>query len=172
MDFIGEFRRPTESDYLQYFDYLHTVKNLKASTIWSTYSCLNSVHQREFSEKLQSYPRVTQLLKTYNNTYIRKKASVFESTTLEMFLRMELCTPYWLAAKAVVSIALSGGLRCAEVREIEFDNIVQKDNSYEVTLIRKKQQGERVQSMFIIPPPLGQLHQPVPAGKKCWFSYL
>ena len=70
MDFIGEFRRPTETDYLQYFDQLHSVKNQKASTIWSTYSCLNSIHQREFSEKLQCYPRITQLLKTYNNTYI------------------------------------------------------------------------------------------------------
>ena len=40
-EFIGEDRRPTETDYFQYFDNLHTMKNLKASTIWLTCSSLN-----------------------------------------------------------------------------------------------------------------------------------
>lgn len=39
MDFIGEpIRRPTEDDYLQYFDYLKTEKKMEASSLWSIYS--------------------------------------------------------------------------------------------------------------------------------------
>ena len=62
--YIGEKPKPEEADYIQYFDYLHTDKKLKASSVWSAYSMLNAVHQREFGEKLQAFPRVTQLLKT------------------------------------------------------------------------------------------------------------
>ena len=116
--FIGDDRRPNEADYLQYFDHLHSTKNMKASTIWSTYSCLNSIHQREYAERLQAFPRVTQLLKSYNNSYTRKVASVFERLDINNFLTMELDTPYWLVRKAVVVLALSGGYRCAEIRDI------------------------------------------------------
>jgi outer membrane protein assembly factor BamD (BamD/ComL family) len=76
-NFIGEKPKPEEADYIQYFDNLHTEKKLKALTIWCTYSMLNAVHQRELGEKLQAYPRVTQLLKSYNSTYERKVVSVF-----------------------------------------------------------------------------------------------
>ena len=60
--FVGEKSKPEEGDYLQYFYHLHTEKKFKASTLWSTYYMLNSIHQREFGEKLQMFPRVTQLL--------------------------------------------------------------------------------------------------------------
>lgn len=36
---LGKIKKPYETDYLQYFDHLHTDKQLKASTIWSMYSC-------------------------------------------------------------------------------------------------------------------------------------
>ena len=104
-------RRPTEEDYLQYFDYLHTEKKQEASSIWAIYSSLNSIHQREFAEKLQVYPRVTQLLKRYNDTYVRKVAKVFEVEQIDDFFRMELNTAYWIVRKAVVAIAICGGLR-------------------------------------------------------------
>ena len=58
MEFMGEFRQPMETDYLQYFDYLHNEKKQKASTIWSTYSSLNSIHQRDVAEILQNFPKV------------------------------------------------------------------------------------------------------------------
>ena len=64
MEFMGDpTRRPTEEDYLQYSDYLHTETKPEASTLWSIYSSLNSIHQREFAEKLQVYPRVTVIKK-------------------------------------------------------------------------------------------------------------
>ena len=152
MDFMGApSRRPNEDDYLQYFDFLHNEK--KASSIWSIYSSLNSIHQREFGEKLQVYPRVTQLLKTYNSTYKRKVASVFEGHHIDTFFQMELITAYWVVRKAVVAVAICGGLRCAEVRDIEFSDVIQKENEYEILVVRKKQRGEVKKSKFIVPQP-------------------
>ena len=42
VEIIREGRRPTETDHLYYIGHLHTMKKLKASTMWSTYSFLNS----------------------------------------------------------------------------------------------------------------------------------
>ena len=43
-----------------------------------------------------------------------------------------------------------------EIREVEFDNLVEIDDGYEVTLLRKKQQGEKTVSTFIVPPTLAK----------------
>ena len=119
MDFMGEpTRRPTETDFIQYFDYLKVEKGQAASSLWSIYSSLNSVYQREFSDKLQSFPRIAQLLKSYTATYTRKVASIFQSSDVDNFLNMELSTNYWTVRKAVVGMALAGGLRCAEVGDV------------------------------------------------------
>ena len=152
--FVGEKSKPEEGDYLQYFDHLHTEKKFKASTLWSTYSMLNSIHQREFGEKLQMFPRVTQLLKSYNAEYERKVASVFDKKSVDEYLSLTENTPYILVRKAVIAISLSGGLRTAELRELSFSDVVKKGDIYEVTLERKKQNGEKKRSMFVIPSSL------------------
>ena len=88
---------------------------------------LNAMSQREFGEKLQIYPRVTQLLKSYNTDYVRKVASFFDKKDIESFLTFDENSPYFLVRKAAVVIALSGGLRTAELRDLSFENVVQKD---------------------------------------------
>ena len=149
--YMGEpARRPLEIDFLQYFDYLRTEKKLESSTIWSIYSSLNSLHQREYGEKLQVYPRVTQLLKTYNSSYVRKVASTFQKDELDCFLKMELTSAYWIVRKAVVSLAICGGLRCAEIREINFTDVAEMEGDFEVTVVRKKQRGEKKESKFLV----------------------
>jgi site-specific recombinase XerD len=154
MEYMGDPpHRPMENDYLQYFDYLHGEKKQQASSLWSVYSSLNSIHQREFAEKLQTFPRITQLLKSYNNTYERKVAKVCESHDINQFFHMELNTAYWIVRKAVVAVALCGGLRCAEVRDITFSDVAQKGDEYEISIVRKKQRGEKKKSTFIVPLP-------------------
>ena len=60
---------PAEGDFIQYFHFLRETKSMKASTIWSTYSRLNSVCQTKTGKRLQQWPRITQLLKSYNKSY-------------------------------------------------------------------------------------------------------
>ena len=106
--FVGEERKPEERDFLQYFDHLHTERKLKSSTLWCTYSKMNSMHQREYNERLQIYPRLTQLLKSYNATYERKVAKVFEKTVIENYLALPDNSPFILARKAIVCISIAG----------------------------------------------------------------
>ena len=86
--FFGNKMKPAEADYITYFDHLHTERGQKASTIWTTYSMLNAIHQREYGERLQSYPRITQLLKSYGATYERKVAYVFQKKDIENYLSL------------------------------------------------------------------------------------
>ena len=104
---------------------------------------LNAIHQREYGERLQSYPRITQLLKSYGATYERNVASVFQKKDIENYLSLSENTPFVLVRKAIIAISLSGGLRCAEIRELSFENIKEKGDVYEVTFVRKKQSGEK-----------------------------
>jgi hypothetical protein len=68
---------PTETMFLNYFHYLHSVKFWGANTIWSTYSRLNAVLKRRFRTSLKVYPNITDLLKSYEVGHRVKKASVF-----------------------------------------------------------------------------------------------
>ena len=133
---MGKKAKPEESDYLQYFDYLHNVKGLKASTLWSIYSMLNAIHQREYGARLQNiFPRLTQLLKTYNSTYERKVASVFQKKDIDEYLSIKETTPYVLVRKAIVAIAISGGLRTSELRALNVDDLVHNGETYIVSLV-------------------------------------
>lgn len=62
--------------------------------------------------------------------------------------------PFWILRKAVFVVAISGGLRCAEVTDLKFDDFNESDGTYHFTIKRKKQQGEQLSSKFIIPTPL------------------
>ena len=86
---------------------------------------------RELGEKLQNYPRVTQLLISYNADYVRKVASVFEKEHIDAYLSLEDNSPF-LVRKLAVTMALCGGLRTAELRELNFESVVKKDDVYDV----------------------------------------
>ena len=96
---------------------------------------------------------MTQLLKRYNDSYQQKVASVFEKASVEKSLAVSDGTQYILGRKAIVAIALSGGLRTAEIRDLNLD-VIKKSDIYKIHLQRKKQHGEKSNSMFIVPSSL------------------
>lgn len=101
----GDFdmRMPTEDELADYFRYLRIEKKMSSSTIWTTYSILNSVVKAKYGKQLQIYPRLTLLLKSYN-TDTKKKAAVFETEDLDLFVNSkELSTPYWLVRKVCLN---------------------------------------------------------------------
>ena len=107
-----------------------------------------------FNQKLQIYPRLTQLLKSYNENYSRKVSKVFEKSQIYDYLSMQDDSPFHIVRRAVVSIAISGGLRSSEMRMLTFKDVILKGDVYEITLLRKKQNGEKKTSMFIVPASL------------------
>lgn len=92
-------RIPTEEELTNYFKFLRMEKKSSSSTLWTIYSMLNSVVKGKYGERLQKYPRLTTLIKSYDIDS-KNKAAVFESEDLEMFVQSpDLTTPYWLVRK-------------------------------------------------------------------------
>lgn len=65
LKFTDHEEKPTETDFVQYIDYLHTEKKYAASTVWKVYSMLNHMYQHNYSTKLQEFPKLTQLIKSF-----------------------------------------------------------------------------------------------------------
>ena len=65
-------RMPDEDELLRYFSHLREEQGLASTTLWTTYSKINSVCKNKYGRSLQEYPRVTTLIKSYN-TDVKKK---------------------------------------------------------------------------------------------------
>ena len=59
-------RMPTESELFKYFSHLRNVIGAKSSTMWTTYSMINSVCKSKYGGVLQQYPRITTLVKSFD----------------------------------------------------------------------------------------------------------
>jgi len=70
---------PGEEAFTRYFNFLRLQKKYASSTLWTYYSCLNSMMKRKYNFKLQELPRLTMLLKGFD-TDIKNKAPIFEET--------------------------------------------------------------------------------------------
>jgi len=68
---------PTEEALLNYFSYLRIDRHFAASSIWCTSAKLNACLKREFGFKLQDYPSISELLKSFDSGEVVKKAKVF-----------------------------------------------------------------------------------------------
>jgi len=144
--------KPNEEDFLQYFDFLKNERQYASSTLWSIYSMLNYKLQLLFGEKIQQYPRITLLLKSFEAGYVRKTANTFSKEQILEFLKEAPNDDEFVYMKAAVVIAWCGGLRCADLVEIvvsdcEFDETTGMWITYKVS----KQKGERKSNTFNVP---------------------
>ena len=155
---------PSEQDLLGYFDLLHRERNYKSSTLWTVYSLINNSYKIHYGEKLQNFPRLTILLKSYQSNYKRKVAQTMTLTNVQDLLKKPLPGFFWLVRKAIVALAWSGGLRCDEIHRMKFGNVNRTDQGYVVTFERSKQTGEKEQSNFLVPKSEG--------GELCFAHFL
>lgn len=145
-------RKPTEQDFLQYFDYQRNEKKLAASTLWSSYSMINSKYQLNFGEKLQSFPRLTMQLKSYEAGYVRKTANIFSKEDIFRFIETAPDTNEFIYMKAATIICYYGGLRCADLTSINTDDLEFNEVSgMWVNYSVSKQRGEQIKNKFNIP---------------------
>ncbi len=89
-EFKAKTEEPKEDNYLQYLDYLRRTKNMKASMLWTKYSILNNHSQLHFRVRLQVWPRIKTLLKSYESNYTRKKAQVFTKQEIDQLMGQDL----------------------------------------------------------------------------------
>ena len=68
---------PGEEAIIDFFNHLRLEKRMATSSIWTLYSYLNSVMKRKYGWKLQSFPRITMVIKGYEED-TKHKATIFE----------------------------------------------------------------------------------------------
>ena len=103
---------PNEEEVMEYFKYLREDRKLASSSIWTTYSLINSVIKQKYGKCLQDHPRVTALIKSYHGDVKKsKKAVVFTSEEIDQFVTSNHDNAYWLVRKVIVVIAYFGALR-------------------------------------------------------------
>ena len=68
---------PGEEAIIAYFNHLRLEKRMATSSIWTYYSYINSVMKRKYGWQLQSLPRITMVIKGYEED-TKHKAAIFE----------------------------------------------------------------------------------------------
>ena len=145
-------KRPGEEDFLQYFDHLRHERKLASSTLWSIYSMINHHYQLHFGQKLQMYPRLTMLLKSFEQGYIRKSAGVFSKEQVIRFLSTAPNEGEHVHMKAGVVLSFCGGLRCADLVGINVDDLeFNETTGFWVSYNVSKQRGEEIKNKFNVP---------------------
>jgi integrase len=168
VDYLEHDNKPSEEDMIRYFDNLHTVKGLAASTCWTNYSMLNDHFKRVYGEQLQQYTRLTMLLKRYNEGYHRKTAEVFTLEQIQTFLQGNFKghSSYWKLRKAYAAICFVGGLRTTEMKKLSMDSFELGNEGYIFSYIPAKQRnGAQRTKKFLVP-----FNNENPAN--CWASQI
>lgn len=148
---LQEEQIPTEAHFLGYFDHLWKKEGKASSTLWSIYSRLNKMTMIKYGFKLQTWPRITMLLKNAQQGYKRKRAGVFTVQELTSFMSKELPSNYWVVRKALVAVLFCGGLRCSEGRSVRFGDVQEAKDGYFISYIQGKQKGEVKSNRFFVP---------------------
>ena len=66
---------PGEEAFVNFFRHLRFEKKVASSSVWTFYSYLNSILKRKYGFKLQELPRVTMLIKGFEED-TKKKAAI------------------------------------------------------------------------------------------------
>ena len=113
---------------------------------------INNKYQAIYGERLQKFPRITMLLKSYENGHQRKTSKFFGKEQIDQYLTNAPDKGKHIYMKAVVVVGYYGGLRCADLTNIccedcEFNETTGMWISYKAS----KQRGEEVKNKFNIP---------------------
>ena len=146
-----EDRVPSEEELLSFLRYLREERHLASSSMWTSYSKLNSMVKAKYGISLKATPRLIGLLKSYDID-IKKKARIFSSDNIKQFvLQDEDCSPFWLVRKVVVILAFYGGLRQTELLGLELEMMESQPIGVYITHSRAKQRSDKRNSRFLVP---------------------
>ena len=141
---------PGEECLSKFFKHLREEKNYASTSMWTFYSCLNSVMKRKYNVKLQELPRLTMLIKGFD-TDIKGKAPIFDESQLKAFMLGSMESSYWLVRQAIVIVAFFGGLRLKECQDLLLEKMVRSSDGYKVTHSSCKQRSDQRDTAFLVP---------------------
>jgi integrase len=150
-DFDFEAGQPDEELLSKYFKYLRNTKKMASSSLWTIYSSLNSIFKRKYSSKLQEMPRLTMLIKGFDND-VKQKAAIFDDNQLKEFMLVRKESAYWLVRQVITIVAFFGGLRIQECMDLVLEKIQRGKEGFFITHFRVKQRrSDKLESRFLVP---------------------
>ncbi len=143
---------PTEIQVMNYFHHLRNVQKFAPTTLWSTYARINAVLKRLHGVSLNSYTRVSEVLKSYDSGHVVKQAGIFTPQQIEDFVTdPELSSKYWLVRKVVCLVGYYGGFRNIELKSLKFENCELDEMGYWFRFNRSKQRGRLEPTSVCVP---------------------
>ena len=137
-DFDFENAAPGEDMLVKFFKFLRFEKKYKSSSMWTLYSYLNALLQRKYNMKLQTIPRLTILVKSFDKD-VKQKAKIFEEDAIKSFMVQRNDITYWMVRQVICILAYFGGLRLQECYNLTLERIQRSPQGYFVTHFRVKQ---------------------------------
>ena len=142
---------PGEEVLSKYFKHLRLEKKAASSTLWTLYSYINSVMKRKYGARLQQFPRLTLLIKSYQED-VKNKAAIFDDALIKGFMARQMENAYWLVRQAICIVAFFGGLRLQECLDLSLEKIQRSKDGFIVTHSRVKQRrSDRLETRFLVP---------------------
>ena len=141
---------PGEDSLVNFFKYLRLEKKFASTTLWTWYSCINSMMKRKYNVKLQNLPRLTMLLKGFD-TDVKEKAHIFDEDEIKTFMLADMESAYWLVRQAITIVAFFGGLRLQECQDLKLEKIVRTQDGFRIVHTRVKQRSDQRDTAFIVP---------------------
>ena len=154
VDFCGDFDfdagQPGEELLSNYFKFLRLERKMASSSLWTVYSCINSIFKRKYNAKLQDLSRLTLLIKGFNDD-VKQKAAIFDDAVLKEFMLSRKNDSYWLVRQAICIVSFFGGLRYQECMDLVLEKIQRGKDGYVITHKRVKQRSDKLETRFIVP---------------------
>ena len=104
-----------------------------------------------YCHSLQRYPRLKNLLNSYQADYQRTVASIFTKEQIFSALCLEDSSPEMVLRKAAMALSYLGGLRGHELRSLKYGDVAEDQVGYIVRFEVAKQKGEVKESFFLVP---------------------
>ena len=129
-------QKPSCEMFTSYFASLNDAGMAPAS-IWTAYSKLNGILRTRYAGKLQDWPQLTTLLKSYAAGSTTKQSSIFTSGEMNRFVSEESDDTYHLVRQCYAAVGYTGGLRAVEAHGLKYGNVVDLSDSHDGELIFK-----------------------------------
>jgi hypothetical protein len=152
-DFDLEAGPPGEKLLIKYFKFLRFEKKVASSSLWTVYSCLNSIMKKKYSVRLQEIPGLSRLIKGFTLTQeVKPKAAIFDDVLMKDFMLGRMENAYWLVRQAICIVAFFGGLRLQECMDLVLEKIQRGKEGHLVTYRRAKQRSsDKLEGRFLVP---------------------
>lgn len=149
-------REPKENEYKGYLDYLRKERKYSPTTLWCRFSILTTQHRAKFGSSIKAkYPRLSLMLKNLSKSHRAKKAAAFTGTQLLQYMKQPCNNVEDRQNRCLTALAFYGGLRCAELRELQIQNIAEYTNNGRTGLRIKftgvKRAAEEADRDFYVP---------------------